>query len=186
MFYFDYTPQHVHYGSIRQQIWTCLHFPFHLAVVLSVEGLRQLTTYWAFIESRRAVKFAWDSAYSSATDPNVGNRQRMQLMGGFARYLYDDGTAIELVKNYSFINGIITNLTNADVNAWGQQQRNETLWLNYYISRAHAQFYGMKIPYPKTNGTSLEAVLGDRMVAEFPVQRSADPPSVDPPAMIPC
>lgn len=171
MFYFDYTPQHVHYGSIRQQIWTCLHFPFHLSVVLSVEGLRQLTTYWAFIESRRAVKFAWDSAYRSATDPNVGNRQRMQLMRGFAEYLYTDGTAIELVKNYSFINGIITNLTNADANAWGQQQRNETLWLNYYISRAHAQFYGMKIPYPKTNGTTLEAVLGDRMVAEFPVQR---------------
>jgi len=95
----------------------------------------------------------------------------MQLIRNFTQYLYTDGTAIELVKNYAFINNIITNLTNADVNTWGEQQRNETLWLDHYISRAHAQFYGMKIPYPKTNETTLEAVLGSRMVAEFPVQR---------------
>ncbi|KAJ8114112.1 hypothetical protein OPT61_g3926 [Boeremia exigua] len=39
--YFDNFP-HGHYGTIRQQIWSLLHFPFHLAVVGVVEGSQQI------------------------------------------------------------------------------------------------------------------------------------------------
>ncbi|EKG13809.1 Low temperature requirement A, partial [Macrophomina phaseolina MS6] len=39
--YFDNTP-HGHYGTIRQQIWALLHFPFQLAVVGVVEGSQQI------------------------------------------------------------------------------------------------------------------------------------------------
>ncbi|GME49144.1 putative low temperature requirement a protein [Neofusicoccum parvum] len=39
--YFDNTP-HGHYGTIRQQIWALLHFPFQLAVVGAVEGSQQI------------------------------------------------------------------------------------------------------------------------------------------------
>ncbi|KAF2712110.1 hypothetical protein K504DRAFT_479868 [Pleomassaria siparia CBS 279.74] len=39
--YFDHFP-HGHYGTIRQQIWSCLHFPFQLAIVGLVEGSQQV------------------------------------------------------------------------------------------------------------------------------------------------
>ncbi|KAF2810489.1 uncharacterized protein BDZ99DRAFT_520558 [Mytilinidion resinicola] len=41
MLYFDNSP-HGHYGTIRQQIWSVLHFPLHLAIVGLVEGSQQI------------------------------------------------------------------------------------------------------------------------------------------------
>ncbi|ORX97855.1 hypothetical protein BCR34DRAFT_496585 [Clohesyomyces aquaticus] len=41
--YFDNFP-HGHYGTIRQQIWSILHFPFQLAIVGVVEGSQQVAT----------------------------------------------------------------------------------------------------------------------------------------------
>jgi hypothetical protein len=42
MLYFDNHP-HIHYGTIRQQIWSVLHFPLQLAIVGIVEGSQQIT-----------------------------------------------------------------------------------------------------------------------------------------------
>lgn len=39
--YFDNQPQG-HYGTIKQQIWSLLHFPFHLAIVGVAEGCQQI------------------------------------------------------------------------------------------------------------------------------------------------
>jgi hypothetical protein len=39
--YFDNFP-HGHYGTIRQQVWSVLHFPFQLAIVGVVEGSQQV------------------------------------------------------------------------------------------------------------------------------------------------
>ncbi|KAK3373090.1 bacterial low temperature requirement A protein-domain-containing protein [Lasiosphaeria ovina] len=41
MIYFDNHP-HGHYGTIRQQIWSTLHFPIHLMIVGLVEGAQQI------------------------------------------------------------------------------------------------------------------------------------------------
>jgi len=41
MIYFDNHP-HGHYGTIRQQFWSTLHFPLHLSIVGVVEGAQQL------------------------------------------------------------------------------------------------------------------------------------------------
>lgn len=41
MLYFDNHPRG-HYGTIRQQIWSILHFPLHLAIVGVVEGSQQI------------------------------------------------------------------------------------------------------------------------------------------------
>lgn len=34
-----------HFGTLRQQIWTFLHFPFHMALVLLMEGTNQLISW---------------------------------------------------------------------------------------------------------------------------------------------
>jgi len=41
MLYFDNQP-HRHFGTIRQQLWSALHFPIHLAIVGLVEGAQQV------------------------------------------------------------------------------------------------------------------------------------------------
>ncbi|KAK3374722.1 bacterial low temperature requirement A protein-domain-containing protein [Podospora didyma] len=41
MIYFDNHP-HGHFGTIKQQIWSALHFPIHLAIVGLVEGAQQI------------------------------------------------------------------------------------------------------------------------------------------------
>ncbi|KAI9774455.1 MAG: hypothetical protein M1835_006039 [Candelina submexicana] len=38
--YFDHHPP-THYGTQLQQIWTLLHFPFHVALILLLEGIQQ-------------------------------------------------------------------------------------------------------------------------------------------------
>lgn len=41
MLYFDNHP-HGHYGTVREQLWACLHFPLHLAIIGVVEGAQQI------------------------------------------------------------------------------------------------------------------------------------------------
>lgn len=47
--YFD-NVQMEHFGTIRQQIWAFLHFPFHLALVLLMEGINQFVIWRHAVE----------------------------------------------------------------------------------------------------------------------------------------
>lgn len=49
MIYFDWLEED-HFGTIRQQIWSFLHFPLHVALVLAVEGVAQCITWRAAVE----------------------------------------------------------------------------------------------------------------------------------------
>lgn len=46
MIYFDWIEEHGDFGAIREQIWACLHFFLHLALVLAVQGLK-LCILWS-------------------------------------------------------------------------------------------------------------------------------------------
>src|ERR1700759_1382418 len=48
MLYFDKV-EHEVLGSIRQQIWTILHFPLHVAMLLTVEGNTRLIRWAAAV-----------------------------------------------------------------------------------------------------------------------------------------
>jgi hypothetical protein len=43
--------EHDRFGTIRQQIWALLHYPLHVAIVLTVEGSTQLITWWIALEN---------------------------------------------------------------------------------------------------------------------------------------
>ena len=60
MLYFDNHP-HGHYGTIRQQIWSILHFPLQLAIVGVVEGSQQIVLARYVIKSW--LKLAKDVGY---------------------------------------------------------------------------------------------------------------------------
>lgn len=51
MIYFDWIHEE-RFGTIRQQIWSVLHFPLHTALVLAVEGAAQCIT-WTAATGRR-------------------------------------------------------------------------------------------------------------------------------------
>ncbi|CZT12132.1 hypothetical protein WAI453_003030 [Rhynchosporium graminicola] len=53
MLYFDTLPSH-HFGSIRQQIWAFLHFPFHLTLVLTMEGMAQFVLWHKMVAVSRS------------------------------------------------------------------------------------------------------------------------------------
>ncbi|KAJ9666764.1 hypothetical protein H2201_003168 [Coniosporium apollinis] len=56
MLYFDNHP-HYHYGTIRQQFWSALHFPFHLAIVGVVEGSQQIAlAHYVFKSTAKLMK----------------------------------------------------------------------------------------------------------------------------------
>ncbi|KXT11343.1 hypothetical protein AC579_9461 [Pseudocercospora musae] len=54
MLYFDWI-QEEEFGIIRQQLWSVLHFPLHVALVLAVEGASQCITWNAAIRRGNAL-----------------------------------------------------------------------------------------------------------------------------------
>ncbi|KAF2215102.1 hypothetical protein CERZMDRAFT_105030 [Cercospora zeae-maydis SCOH1-5] len=59
MIYFDFQNEE-YFGPIRMQIWSALHFPLHLALVLAVEGISQSIMWNA--ASVRSKRFSFDVA----------------------------------------------------------------------------------------------------------------------------
>jgi hypothetical protein len=49
MLYFDTLNRH-HFGSFRQQLWSFLHFPFHVALVLCLSGMAQFVIWQKIME----------------------------------------------------------------------------------------------------------------------------------------
>lgn len=49
MLYFDCL-NHKEFGSIRQQIWAFAHFPFHVALVLSLAGIAEFTKWYQVVQ----------------------------------------------------------------------------------------------------------------------------------------
>jgi low temperature requirement protein LtrA len=59
-----------HVGTIRQQFWTICHFPFHAAVLLTVEGVAQFSVWRKVLD----VINQWETnVYQAANYPTNGN-----------------------------------------------------------------------------------------------------------------
>lgn len=58
MLYFDHQHEE-HFGSIKQQIWSFLHFPLHVALVLVLQGVSLLIIWRQAVESLRILESAW-------------------------------------------------------------------------------------------------------------------------------
>ena len=64
--YFDWMDHHSHMSSIKTAIWTVLHLPYHIAVVLTVEGCGQWITW------RRTMEAIQDAIISLLEGVNKG------------------------------------------------------------------------------------------------------------------
>lgn len=69
--YFDQI-EHDRFGTIRQQIWAILHFPLHVAILLTVEGSTTLIL-WNIIKNISDWLFEWLPCPGGNTDdPTFG------------------------------------------------------------------------------------------------------------------
>ncbi|RPA97899.1 hypothetical protein L873DRAFT_1828768 [Choiromyces venosus 120613-1] len=142
MFYFDYNPRNVHYGTIRQQIWTLLHFPFHLSIVLSVEGLRQLTTWHGMNTYINSIL----GEIQNDTNPTV----IAEWFKTHFEILYAAGDSKDIVKGYANITENINSLVILNAN----NATSETAYphmVNELLSEllvGVAEYYGIKAPKP--------------------------------------
>lgn len=50
MLYFDQI-ENDRFGTIRQQVWAVLHFPLHVAILLTVEGSARFIIWWSAVEN---------------------------------------------------------------------------------------------------------------------------------------
>ncbi|KAF3142602.1 hypothetical protein TWF594_005489 [Orbilia oligospora] len=71
MLYFDDEPNYV-YSTVPQQLWAILHFPFHLAVILFVEGQQQLMIWQGIITALNILGANLDTAYNNGGKTNGG------------------------------------------------------------------------------------------------------------------
>ncbi|KAF2167609.1 hypothetical protein M409DRAFT_54194 [Zasmidium cellare ATCC 36951] len=73
MIYFDWQHEEL-FGTIRQQIWSFLHFPLHVALVLAVEGFSQCITWTAAVRRNNALlkEFNhWNTILDNFTNPDI-------------------------------------------------------------------------------------------------------------------
>lgn len=79
MLYFDQI-SHDRFGTVRQQIWSLLHYPLHMAVLLCVEGNTSLIVWNSAVQ---ALKWMWSIQPRDYHDPAAGFNDT----GNFIHYL---------------------------------------------------------------------------------------------------
>jgi hypothetical protein len=145
--YFDNFP-HGHYGTIRQQIWSVLHFPFQLAIVGVVEGSQQLAL--ARYTIKNMYKVGKDLTQYCNIDHMDGSKLRDKLL--YVLNYFELDSKIETLSFYKEANNLIFNIGNiTDIckntsdDDWPDQLYN----LSSAISNGMYVGLGMKIPAKK-------------------------------------
>ncbi len=84
MIYFDNHP-HGHFGTIRQQIWSVLHFPIHLAIVGLVEGAQQIAlARYVANGIVKLEKYLVQACFKDHLDGDALSKQLAYVIKGFA------------------------------------------------------------------------------------------------------
>lgn len=151
--YFDHFP-HGHYGTIRQQIWSLLHFPFQLAIVGVVEGSQQLALARYVLKNYNKIDA---SILKYCVDENLGGEKLRDSLLKLLDYWDFDGK-YETYGFQNMVSGYIYDIGNstgicspanateyASTGEWPQNFYNMTLNIfdGVYIG------LGMKLPIDK-------------------------------------
>jgi len=110
MLYFD-RMQEEHFGSIKQQLWSFLHFPLHTVLVLVLQGVSLLIIWRQAVESINTLSFDWSPAIlwlrnGGLIDPTTEFGKTMAQAGtdnvtdGAAFATYFNWTCYRLVYNF--------------------------------------------------------------------------------------
>lgn len=153
MFYFDYTPKAAHYGTVRQQVWAVLHFPFHLAIVLSVEGLRQLTTWYSFQQAVGVIDQIFLDEMKKTDPAEVFNGLR-DIMYNLISYLYEEGSSKTVLKDWATVKANYATL--AETPYANLTSSNQEMFQNMIdvMATGYTEFYGIKVAKKKDSSSA--------------------------------
>jgi hypothetical protein len=111
MLYFDNQPK-TRYGTIRQQIWSVLHFPLHLAIVGAVEGAQQMVLARYLLQN--AEKFAAKCVDYCVVKGYEGKKLTEALLAAVDYFAFADKPEtlmqLHVIKNTIYELGNSTNL----------------------------------------------------------------------------
>lgn len=161
MLYFDWIQEH-HMGTIRQQIWAFLHFPFHLSLVLAVSGANQFVAWRAGTTltnkiTNRLLNLYDDDKNSTLVLEDISNLIDLTISGSYrATRNYDQAVAFTEASET-----MISTFTNIS-DTVAQGQLNETapsmeLLLDTLINTVYTAA-GFE---PKENGNNATEVAGE-------------------------
>jgi hypothetical protein len=105
--YFDQI-EHDRFGSIRQQIWAILHYPLHVAIVLTAEGSTQFITWWIAVEHLNYLGKGLD------LDTQIYNRSTTAFVNAVNCTLYDFNYRFKK-ENIPDYNSNLTLIQNLDI-----------------------------------------------------------------------
>ena len=149
--YFDNFP-HGHYGTIRQQIWSLLHFPFQLAVVGVVEGAQQIAMARYVLASAAKGTKGLQNICSAHLDG-------IELRDSLAKLVekYEFKTKLETYAYYDKIMPIVYNIGNSTgiCSLQNTTRYGDTMWpesfvyIDQAISNGVYSGLGVKMPIKK-------------------------------------
>jgi hypothetical protein len=127
MLYFDNQPK-TRYGTIRQQIWSVLHFPLHLAIVGAVEGAQQMVL--ARYTLQNAEKFAAKCVDYCVTKGYEGKKLTEALTAAVNYFAFTDKP--ETLMQYDVIMTTIYDLGNTTGICTAKGLEDQEASLGYY------------------------------------------------------
>ncbi|KAI8663220.1 hypothetical protein NCS57_00922300 [Fusarium keratoplasticum] len=72
--YFDWMDHHSHMSPIKTAIWTVLHLPYHIAIVLTVEGSGQWITWRRTYEAINEALFSLSTGFDQGVSSGKGGQ----------------------------------------------------------------------------------------------------------------
>lgn len=106
--YFDQI-EHDRFGTIRQQIWACLHFPLHVAILLTVEGSTTLILWNIIKNLADFLLVSLPCPGTNTNDPTLGYETAEDLIN------YINETIVAFTLNFKSGNISTTYDYNADL-----------------------------------------------------------------------
>ncbi|KAL2063186.1 hypothetical protein VTL71DRAFT_6258 [Oculimacula yallundae] len=149
MLYFDSLPRH-HFGSIRQQIWAFLHFPFHLSLVLTMVGMAEFVLWHKMV----AVSKSFINTVNGPSFLDLYSNNSTAISDVMKPYIQDLFTSYPPSNPKTFTK-VDSGLRVLQLGYNANNATSVTAYLNTYndvISTVvHSVFtsYGFKVPKPK-------------------------------------
>jgi hypothetical protein len=161
MYYFDYTPENDEYGTLQQQIWAVLHYPLHVALVVSAETTRQHITVLSFVQTSTRLSDSLMVAY---------NTESIQVVEALMQSMAKSGTSCT-AKRYNKTDTEFLNSLNSN-NYKSMKSNIREVFIDMYIGLT--EYYGVKsivpVQYERetlSNITVNEFLIGAESVANF-------------------
>ena len=108
MLYFDQiSPDRM--GTIREHIWVILHFPFHVCVILVVEGLSRLSIWRKLTDVTTSVQTIYLSLSQNLDAPHLADTATASLNQQLKNFTSFQGATLVAPPDFSYYTGMMNN-----------------------------------------------------------------------------